>query len=82
VSEQLAAFSSPMSIVLKGVLCLTKTQFRRNTDWIVTVLADVILCNDRAIRILVKDILDKHCNPFLIIASKLLPSGAEDTDDL
>ena len=82
VAEQLSAYASPMSIVLKGALCLSKPQFRRNLYWLAALLSDVFLCNDRAIRSLTKEIYEKHCNPFIVLAAAALPLGIEDRDDV
>lgn len=82
VSEQLSAYLSPMTIVLKGILCLSKQQFRRNVYWIAPLLADANLCADRTVRLCVHSIAEKHSTPLLLLAAKLLPEGIEDSDDV
>ena len=60
LSEQLTAYGPPIIISLRGIANMTKLQFKRNALWLTPLLAKIIVCNDRAIRMSVKSIYDGH----------------------
>ena len=71
IEEQLAAYTAPMTIVLKGILCFTRKQFRRNLFWIAPLLSDISLSKDSAIRMHIHHINEKHTTPLLMTVGQL-----------
>jgi hypothetical protein len=69
LGEQLAAYAPPLMIAIKGLADIQPSQFKRNIDWISTLLSNTALCNDRMVRSCVKLVYEKQINPILVAAT-------------
>lgn len=70
IKEELTAYAPPLMIALKGIADYQKDQFKRNIDWIATMISSINLCNDRSIRVCSKLVTDMQINSILVEYSK------------
>ena len=53
-------------VALKAVWGFSTLQFLDNKDWIVPLLPQLVLCDDKQVRGMVSDVLSKHVNPIVL----------------
>ena len=67
VLEQLTAYTPSILLILQQLLQFHMTeQFIPNKDWIVPLLTQLIICNDRNVRKLIIMINEKLLNPYIL----------------
>jgi Sec7-like guanine-nucleotide exchange factor len=66
IEEQLAIYAPPVMLALNGIAGFTTEQFARNMDWVLPLLSDVTICNNRMVRECVKEVYEKRVNTVLI----------------
>lgn len=65
IGEYKAALTDSVILSLRGILSFSTVQFKYNISWILVILPKLILCNDRAIRAIVKEIYECHMHSFV-----------------
>ena len=66
-----AAYTPVTSILLKGILDCSSSQFSKNSPWLIPILSKLISCNDPNIRLFVSNIYTKHVNNIVLEAFQL-----------
>lgn len=59
------AYLPIVEIVLKGVATFTSDQFRKNVQWLSSLLSKLIICSDKNVRVLVSEVFNIHIMPLL-----------------
>lgn len=65
-SQNHEAYISCIKIILGAVLEFTKGQFSEHKNWLLPILASLILADNIQIRILLKKIFDKYVTPSVV----------------
>jgi hypothetical protein len=65
IGEYKAALTDSVILSLRGILSFSASQFKYNISWILLILPKLILCNDRAIRAIVKEIYESHVQTYV-----------------
>jgi hypothetical protein len=66
IEEQLAIYAPPVMLALNGIASFTAEQFARNMAWVLPLLSNVTICNDRMVRECVKQVYENQVNTVLI----------------
>jgi hypothetical protein len=66
IAEQIEAYTQPLMIALQQIFLLDSFQLKRNLYWITPFLSDIVCCNDRTLRLCVKDVYEKQINKLLM----------------
>ena len=70
VQEQLAAYTPSVLLMLQQLMQFHPSeQFVPNRHWVIPLLTQLIVCNDRNIRKLITMIYEKLVNPFILRSS-------------
>lgn len=51
--------------ILQGIVGFSKAQFARNKVWVVSLLSELVLCDDKEVRLCVSQVYITHVNPLL-----------------
>ena len=63
-----SAYTPIVTSVVNEVVGFSRGQFSRNVKWIVPILSQLILCEDKSIRGHVSDIYTRHINANVLVA--------------
>lgn len=66
IDEQLAIYAPPVMLALDGIASFSAEQFARNIPWILPLLSDISICNNREVRQCVKQVYENQVNTILI----------------
>lgn len=66
IEEQLTIYAPPVMLALNGFSNFSPEQFARNIPWILPLLSNISICNNRIVRQCVKKVYENQVNTILI----------------
>ena len=66
IDEQLAIYAPPVMLALNGISKFSVEQFGRNVNWVMPLLSNVTICNNRLVRECVKEVYTVQVNTALM----------------
>ena len=66
IDEQLAIYAPPVMLALNGIAGFTPEQFARNMVWVLPMLSQMTICNDRLVRACLQQVYERQVNTVLV----------------